>query len=81
MKKFLSFVLAASILALPTFAAAQRRATTEVAPTTQPTGEGSGGEVQERAYDPRGNEQRQPERNEGNEDDLGSGGTEVQGGN
>lgn len=71
MRRILSFCVVLTIALLAAAAFAQTRNT--IAPSGQQVrggADGSGDGVQERAYDPRGNEARQPERSEGNEDDL-----------
>lgn len=90
MHRRIAVALFACIILATMAAAAQTRGGDALAPTgtVVEEGDGSGGEVDERAYDPRGNEAAQPERNEGNEDDLdinswddGTSGGASQGGN
>jgi hypothetical protein len=76
MKRVLSVTFVSLLLAFSAVVVAQTRGS---APTTAPTiapgaGEGTGA-VQERAVDPRNtsNEARQPDRSEGNEDDINDG--------
>lgn len=79
MKRVLSVTFVSLLLAFSAVVVAQTRSTAPTtAPTIAPTGGGAGegtGAVQERAVDPRATsgEARQPERNEGSEDDVNDG--------
>lgn len=80
-RRLVVLLLALGLVSLSTLASAQTR--TRAAVQEVSDDEGSGEAVQERAYDPRGNEARQSDHirtaDEGNEDDQG--GEEGQGGN
>ncbi|MCA9561987.1 MAG: hypothetical protein KC561_00795 [Myxococcales bacterium] len=86
LRRYIASLSVLFLLVVAGLAFGQTRSTVAPAQVTTPAIEGTGTTVQERAVNPYANEERQPERSEGNEDDLdinsgddgSSGGSETQ---